>query len=54
MYLTRLMLDGVSRDAFYDGLVRLEELRTVNVSRMPGRGADDGCVNAAPLKLNLI
>ena len=30
--LTRRMLDGVSRDAFYDGLVRLEELRLVNVS----------------------
>lgn len=37
VHLTRRMLDGVSRDAFYDGLVRLEELRLVNVSRLPGR-----------------
>lgn len=29
VHLTRRMLDGVSRDAFYDGLVRLEELRLV-------------------------
>ncbi len=37
VHLTRRMLDGVSRDAFYDGLVRLESLRLVNVSRLPGR-----------------
>ena len=31
------LLDGVGRDAFYDGLVRLGSLRLVHVSRLPGR-----------------
>jgi hypothetical protein len=37
VHLTHRRLDGDNRDAFYDGLVRLESRRLVNVSRLPGR-----------------
>ncbi len=47
VHLTRRMLDGVSRDAFYDGLVRLESLRLVNVA-CPGARTRSPCWSRAP------